>query len=321
MPNAAGAAATINVPTSLPLTVTIDTPQTIGTLLFGNSASATTGYTLSGVGSNTLTLNNAGSDATITVTDGAYIVNAPVALADNLAISNTGTLAFGAASSITGNSYGLTINGPGTLVLAGSNSYGGGTTLNAGVLQTGHNFALGLPAAPLAVNGGTLDIHGFSLNVGPLIGSGTIDNLSGNGSLTVGNGDTSGTFSGTMQDTAGQLSLDKTGSGTLGLSGKITLAGSATVSGGAVNQPGGYLQVSALVVSGGVYNLSGTGQIAATNEYVGCSGSGTFTQTGGTNTIASALYLGTNPGSSGTYNLFGGLLVVPSILQGFARAH
>jgi len=320
VPNAAGAAATINVPTSLPLTVTIDAPQTIGTLLLGNSASATTGYTLSGVGSNTLTLNNAGSDATITVTDGAYIVNAPVALADNLAISNTGTLAFVAASSITGNSYGLTINGPGTLVLAGSNSYGGGTTLNAGVLQTGHNSALGLPAAPLAVNGGTLDIHGFSLNVGPLIGSGTIDNLSGNGSLTVGNDDTSGTFSGTMQDTAGQLSLDKTGSGTLGLSGKITLAGSATVSGGAVNQPGGYLQVSALVVSGGVYNLSGTGQIAATNEYVGCSGSGTFTQTGGTNTIASALYLGTNPGSSGTYNLFGGLLVVPSILQGFGSS-
>ena len=45
-------------------------------------------------------------------------------------------------------------------------------------------------------------------------------------------------------------------------------------------------------------------------------GLGAFNQSGGTNMITDALYLGTNPGSNGSYNLVGGLLVVSSILQG-----
>ena len=40
-------------------------------------------------------------------------------------------------------------------------------------------------------------------------------------------------------------------------------------------------------------------------EYVGYSGTGVFTQTGGTNDPATQLYIGFNFGSSGTYNLDG----------------
>ena len=40
-------------------------------------------------------------------------------------------------------------------------------------------------------------------------------------------------------------------------------------------------------------------------EYVGYSGTGTFTQTGGINTISFYFYLGYNSGSTGTYNLSG----------------
>ena len=53
----------------------------------------------------------------------------------------------------------------------------------------------------------------------------------------------------------------------------------------------------------------------ASNEDIGCSGNGTFTQTGGANTTTS-LYLGVNgpadgtsPASSGAYNMTGGSLV------------
>ena len=60
--------------------------------------------------------------------------------------------------------------------------------------------------------------------------------------LTVGNGDASSTFAGTVQNTSGQLTLNKTGSGTFGLGGNVTLAGTATVSGGALGQSGGLLQ-------------------------------------------------------------------------------
>lgn len=67
----------------------------------------------------------------------------------------------------------------------------------------------------------------------------------------------------------------------------------------------------------GTYNLGGTGSIGATNsnatEYIGYSGSGTFTQTGGTNTC-NGLFIGSggSNGSSGTgiYNLSGGSLSV-----------
>jgi T5SS/PEP-CTERM-associated repeat protein len=61
--------------------------------------------------------------------------------------------------------------------------------------------------------------------------------------------------------------------------------------------------------STGTYSLSGTGALTANqSEYVGLSGTGTFTQLAGTNTITSAsafFILGLNSGSTGTYNLSG----------------
>ena len=59
--------------------------------------------------------------------------------------------------------------------------------------------------------------------------------------------------------------------------------------------------------SSGSYNLSGSGVLSAANEYVGYSGTGTLTQSGGTNNVSSAggLYLGYNLGSSGSYSLSG----------------
>ena len=59
----------------------------------------------------------------------------------------------------------------------------------------------------------------------------------------------------------------------------------------------------------GTYILSGSGQLSTPyNEYVGLSGTGTFTQSGGNNSISGyngALILGYNAGSSGTYSLSG----------------
>ena len=85
VPNAIGAIAAINASTTASLTITLDKPQTVALLQLGNSGSATVGYTVSGTGTNTLTFNNAGNGATISVTDGTHAINAPVVLADNLA--------------------------------------------------------------------------------------------------------------------------------------------------------------------------------------------------------------------------------------------
>ncbi len=162
VPNSVGAIAVINAATTTPLTITLDKPQTLGAMLLGNSGSTTVGYTLSGTGSNSLTLNNSGYGAMITVTSGTHGINAPVILADNLQVSggNVGwTLSFGAAGSITG-AHSLTMSGNGTLVLAGQNTYTGGTTLAAGVVNLG--TAENGPTGPLGetgsivFNGGTL---------------------------------------------------------------------------------------------------------------------------------------------------------------------
>jgi autotransporter-associated beta strand protein len=79
----------------------------------------------------------------------------------------------------------------------------------------------------------------------------------------------------------------------------INLNGGLTVSGtGNVDLGGGSLKVDdqTSAVSGG--------SLYAYNQYVGYSGTGTFTQTGGTNAPGN-LYLGYNSGSNGTYALSG----------------
>jgi hypothetical protein len=63
--------------------------------------------------------------------------------------------------------------------------------------------------------------------------------------------------------------------------------------------------------STGSYNLSSSAYLTAGTESIGNSGSGSFTQGGGTNS-ASTLYFGYNPNSNGLYTLSGGLLVSPS---------
>ena len=58
----------------------------------------------------------------------------------------------------------------------------------------------------------------------------------------------------------------------------------------------------------GSYNLSGTGSLSSYWQYIGYSGTGTFSQSGGTNS-ATYLQLGVNAGATGTYNLGGGQLL------------
>ena len=156
VPNAVDAGSVINVSTSAALTITLDGPQTVGTLVLGNSGSTTVGYTLHGSGSNTLTFNNSPSNAAITVSNGSQVIDAPVVLADNLVVSGSGTLAFSNSGSIKGG-YSLTMNGAGgTLILSGTDTYSGGTTVNAGTLIVTSNTALPNGSSLTVGAGGTV---------------------------------------------------------------------------------------------------------------------------------------------------------------------
>jgi len=157
VPNAASAGAVINASTTAALTITLDKPQTVGTLQFGNSGNTSLGYTLSGTGSNTLTFSNTSNNAatTISVTNGSHAIDAPVILAENLLVSGSGNLAFGNSSSITG-SYSLTMSGTGgTLIFSGTDSYSGGTNVNAGMLIVTSSTALPSGSSLIVGAGGT----------------------------------------------------------------------------------------------------------------------------------------------------------------------
>jgi autotransporter-associated beta strand protein len=136
-PSGAGVQVAIGAATTTPLTISLDSPQTIGALIFANSASNTAGYTISAGSAGTLTLNNLTAGAEVYVTGGSNAISANTILADNLWITpNAGTtLVISGNVSQSSGPEALTLCGPGTLVLSGSNSYTGGTFVADGTLE------------------------------------------------------------------------------------------------------------------------------------------------------------------------------------------
>ena len=123
----------------------------------------------------------------------------------------------------------------GTVVLGGTNTYSVSTTIVSGATLRA-NSAVALSSASAFIVLGTLDLNGFSSQIGSLAGNGTVTN--GDSvpvALTVGNDHTDTTFSGVLEDGTHSLSLTKVGAGTLTLSGANTYTGGTTVSGGALS--------------------------------------------------------------------------------------
>jgi autotransporter-associated beta strand protein len=119
-------------------------------------------------------------------------------------------------------------------------------------------------------------------------------------------GDPNNAGGGTIQMSSGSLSVStneyvgNSGPGTFIQSGGTNTVGS-----------GGLLYVGLNAGVSGAYVLSGSGLLVAAPyscEFVGTNGSGTFTQSGGTNSITGFLELGVNSGGSGTYSLNSGLV-------------
>ena len=155
VPHAQGDSATFGSGT----TPTIDLAggtETVSSLTFTNSSGVN--YTIidsTGTGSLALEGTGGSSPAGVTVVSGSHTIDARVAFLSNVAVSGSGTLALGSSSSITdnGNHYGLTLDGPGTLILGGADTYSGGTFVDAGTLEV--TAAAALPAgASLTVGAG-----------------------------------------------------------------------------------------------------------------------------------------------------------------------
>jgi autotransporter-associated beta strand protein len=149
---------------------------------------------------------------------------------------------------------------------------------------------------------GLLNLAGFSETINGLSGNGTVDGTSGTPTLTVGDGDTTATFSGIIQNTAGTLTLTKIGTGTQTLSGASTFAGPVNVNGGLIAftsaaATGGALGNSTVVnLNGGGISYTATGTNALNRPIAIGAGNGTVyvSNPAGILTIASVTSAGGN---------------------------
>jgi autotransporter-associated beta strand protein len=259
IPNAPGAVASFSSATS-PATVTLDGNQTVGSITF-NSTSA---YTISSGSGGTLTLNNNGSNATITNFGGNHVISAPLALTSSLSVI---VQTFGDSVTISGNmngSGGLIATGPGgsipSLILSGSNTYRGGTDIEAGNLTLGSATALpvntaltlsakDVPGGVLDLNGNSASLSSITVTTGPLTNSThataeIINTNSSAGTVTLtyaGSPANPSTLNGMLKDSnssGGSTTALLVTSGSLTLSGANTYAGSTNVAGGSLTLAG-----------------------------------------------------------------------------------
>lgn len=145
----------------------------------------------------------------------------------------------GAVSSQTTRGFGaLRKTGPGTLVLAGNNTYSGGTTVSAGTLRAGSSTALGASGATLTLAAGaTLQTNGQNVTVGGLAtdAASIIENANAvTGTLIVNSSQNITVPANLRNGSAGLLQLTKQGSGALTLTAANTHGGDTLLSTGAI---------------------------------------------------------------------------------------
>jgi autotransporter-associated beta strand protein len=268
-----------------------------GYTLAGNAIVLVAGITDStAAGSNTISLGIATSTTSFGLTtpyaETINVANAAETLTISGVISGAGS---------------LTTSGNGTLLLNGSNTYLGNTTITAGTLKVTASASAGTSGTTVYLNGGTLDfcctgapvpnsIFGHKLSVGggviapeanitfsigsAISGAGGLI-LNGAGTLTL---TTASTFTGDVTIANGtlQFSADNQlgaaanniilNGGSATSTGTFTSARNATLNGGQLSVTGGTTTWTVSgVVSGGALTMSGTGLLAltGTNTYTG----------------------------------------------------
>jgi autotransporter-associated beta strand protein len=274
------------------LAVTLDQDTTVGTLRFDGY----TDYTVGGPSRLTFSVTSGtagieGNRLLDPLATGSVTIAVPVTLASSLLVDHSSGGALTLSGVVSGEG-GLTKDKSGTLVLANTNTYSGGTVLKAGTLRATVPGAFG--PGPITLAGGTLDLRqdaSVSFTNSFLVSGDTIINLDHNtagagrtvtlGSLTVVgdwklttksasgyglavSGATS--FQGTIDATVEATSADVVLSGGVSLlAGSLTKTGPKALTlagpqswgaGTALNASGGTVRLNADIGASALYNVT-----------------------------------------------------------------
>lgn len=292
--------------------------------LAASSTSAAAGVTSGPVGTGTLTLNdgstlrsNSGTARTLqnsistsgNITLGASATQTGTLTFNSTNLTTPATFALAGDTTLTTNvattinnvisgSFGLTKAGPSSLTLGATNTYNGGTTIQAGILNIGTTQTLGDGTGTLTLSGGTLNTTGSR--------SATSAPIPNNVSVAADSAITT-------SSNAGTVTLNFTGTLT-GTGGTLTVRNDATTTTGQfdVRFSGGDFTMSRPVVidsgaGGGTTRLNDFNSSGTTHTYNGIiSGTGSFNRSvssgsGGTTIFnADNAYTGVTTVNSGT---------------------
>jgi fibronectin-binding autotransporter adhesin len=287
-------------------TITLDSARTIGTVNIGDLTTSSHSFTLSL--SNDLTFNNSTSagvlaqnsssfgdtisgsgklviagNGTLNVTNAASgkILTVSAGIVSGLA-SGVQTLNFNNANAVTvdgvvgdgalGGKIAVTKNGFGTTILSATNTYTGGSTINAGVLQFGSALAIAGAGQNVVVNSGGTAAFGYAFDQSTLTGrivagsNGTValaaDNsndldfaASGLTNLSLGASGGAYTYSGSLWTPSGNIYRLGGGGGTLVFNPTLTGASNSLLVGG--NNSGGTVTLVNAGTYGGGTTVSG----------------------------------------------------------------
>ena len=328
--NATGTTADISVEDVTPTSITVSGTKSF---TFTGSKSIASG-SLAMTSSGTLTINNTNTyGGSTTVTNGTLKAGSNSAFGTGVINLNGGTLDVGTAnvanniilnggtlggsggtiSGIVANGTVSTVTVGSSFTLAASNTYTGGTTINAGTLTLGHATNTLADTGAVTLNGGTLDLGSNSdtvgtvtLTSGAIVGSGGV--LTGSGYAV-----SAGTVSAVLGGTG---ALTKGTAGTVTLTGVNTYTGNTAINAGTLVIPAGGVigtSNSLVMVNGGTLEIAGgavtAGRAGGTYHFLAYNAAGTFNMPAGSLTIGnSAQYWDITIGNTAvaTYNQSGG---------------
>ena len=216
----------------------------------GNNTSGTNTWS----GTFTLGTTTAGANLNLVASTGGTVIISGALT--NFASSTNGALTINAGYT----QDGTNVSPAGTVVLSASNTFVGGTTVNAGTLVVSNAYALGSAATNFTVNAATANLGSYNFSFGRIaLGNGTI---SGVGNLT--NTGVTATNSGSAliaNNLVGSGGFTQSGGGTTTLSGNNTYSGATVVSSGGL-QVNGSLGSSSLSLSSATLSMTNLSSVA-----------------------------------------------------------